>query len=252
MRIKPRTAEHFYKSGNNFVSICVDCSRVGRSSEIAKDIKKGFIRCNHCQTLKQANTHNYYPSDRLKSGFKGTCKVCSREAESPKHYQKLLLFEHGFKKCSKSLEVKKTTKFYVDPRYLGGISNKCIFCEATRQREYRKSTYEIRLEKERSYRKRNRHIYNANKKDRQRALPKWLSEEQKKEMHKIYQDANLLSTLTGIEHEVDHIVPIKHPSACGLHVPWNLEVVPLQTNRRKGNRADLTLLEFSSPNGTSR
>lgn len=35
---------------------------------------------------------------------------------------------------------------------------------------------------------------------------------------------------------IDHIIPITHPRVCGLHVPWNLAVVPHGTNASKSNR----------------
>lgn len=41
--------------------------------------------------------------------------------------------------------------------------------------------------------------------------------------------------MTGVQHSVDHIVPLQHPQVCGLHVPANLRVIPLAVNVRKGN-----------------
>ena len=64
------------------------------------------------------------------------------------------------------------------------------------------------------------------------ARPKWTNLE---EIDKIYQTARQLTIETGIPHEVDHIVPIRHPLVCGLHVEYNLRVVTAQENNKKSN-----------------
>jgi 5-methylcytosine-specific restriction endonuclease McrA len=40
----------------------------------------------------------------------------------------------------------------------------------------------------------------------------------------------LLSSILGIPHEVDHIIPL---AKGGLHHPSNLQVIPASVNRRK-------------------
>ena len=51
----------------------------------------------------------------------------------------------------------------------------------------------------------------------------------------IYAEAKRLSDETGVPHEVDHIIPLQSRYVCGLHIPCNLQVVPRDLNRRKGN-----------------
>lgn len=49
-------------------------------------------------------------------------------------------------------------------------------------------------------------------------------------------DAERLTQPTGVLHHVDHIVPLKSPFVCGLHVAENLQVLTASDNSRKGNR----------------
>jgi flagellum-specific peptidoglycan hydrolase FlgJ len=52
----------------------------------------------------------------------------------------------------------------------------------------------------------------------------------------IYDEAQRISRETGIKHHVDHIIPLKGKTVCGLHVSWNLRVIPGVENIRKGAR----------------
>ena len=69
-----------------------------------------------------------------------------------------------------------------------------------------------------------------------RATPKWLTREQRGEIVAFYKEAHRMSQETGVKHHVDHIVPLGGVGICGLHVPWNLQVITATDNLKKGNR----------------
>jgi 5-methylcytosine-specific restriction endonuclease McrA len=68
------------------------------------------------------------------------------------------------------------------------------------------------------------------------ATPKWLSAEQKLDIRLKYRLAIELSRRTGIRHAVDHLIPLQGEEVCGLHVPWNLEVITQDENLKKSNK----------------
>lgn len=67
------------------------------------------------------------------------------------------------------------------------------------------------------------------------AEPAWLSDSEKRRIALIYQLSRTKSQWTGVPHEVDHVVPLAGEDVCGLHVPWNLKVIPAADNRAKCN-----------------
>lgn len=78
---------------------------------------------------------------------------------------------------------------------------------------------------------------NSARKDQVKAAtPRWLTETQLKEIEGIFLEAQLREQEEGVPYEVDHVVPIKGKDVCGLHVPWNLQVLPKSDNRRKSNK----------------
>lgn len=71
-----------------------------------------------------------------------------------------------------------------------------------------------------------------------KAMPGWLTREDKKAISVVYAEAALATAQTGVPHDVDHIMPLRGKALCGLHVPWNLQVLPAHKNREKSNLVD--------------
>ena len=65
---------------------------------------------------------------------------------------------------------------------------------------------------------------------KRKATPPWLNKAHFAEIRKIYEEAS------AINYHVDHIIPLRGVNVSGLHVPWNLQLLPPSENLRKGNR----------------
>lgn len=75
-----------------------------------------------------------------------------------------------------------------------------------------------------------------------RAMPHWLTDADRAAIAAKFTEAKRLSRETGIKHHVDHEVPLKGKTVSGLHVPWNLQVIPASENHRKWNKFDADLV----------
>jgi hypothetical protein len=82
-----------------------------------------------------------------------------------------------------------------------------------------------------------RYALNAIRRSRKiQACPKWVTKEDHERIKETYKKAISLSKTTGIKFEVDHIIPLQGEIVCGLHVPWNLQVIPKSENIKKSNK----------------
>jgi len=66
-----------------------------------------------------------------------------------------------------------------------------------------------------------------------RAMPWWVD---RAEIRSIYAEAAQKTIETGVVYSVDHIYPLKGKTVCGLHVPWNLQIITKRDNCRKATK----------------
>jgi len=118
----------------------------------------------------------------------------------------------------------------------------CKECHRAFQRERRANKDILRrdLDQQKEYRQRRRgHRRKNDNDDRARGInrmPAWLTPDHHQQMKDIYELAHDCTIMTGEVHTVDHIVPLCGFNVSGLHVPWNLQVLPADLNWSKARR----------------
>lgn len=74
-----------------------------------------------------------------------------------------------------------------------------------------------------------------------KAVPKWLTEKMKIDMEVKYLIATTCTKASKgrVVYHVDHIVPLQGKNVCGLHVPWNLQILTAKDNITKNNKLEV-------------
>ena len=162
--------------------------------------------CSRCETLKSINVFT-----SKSRAFKHWCGDCVLEYN-----------EHYYQKNSEVIKKNSLENYYNN--HEAGI-------------EYRQNYYYENKEDFREYKQRNRGAMRANdaryRAAKLQATPPWVD---LKEIRKIYEEADKLTRETGVQSSVDHIHPLQGKISCGLHVPWNLQIITLAENCSKGNK----------------
>jgi len=156
---------------------------------------------------------------------KGGCVLCSRATKA--RY-----------KARHVVKIKVDRATYRKTKHVAGAT-----VRATKKAERRATLRARRAKAKRAWKVRNRGAVNASTAGRfaakMHATPPWANKFFIKEAYHL---AALRSDMMGFKWEVDHILPLRHKLFCGLHVEYNLRVIPRADNMKKGNRAPPELL----------
>lgn len=159
---------------------------------------------------------------------------------------------HPGKICTKCLSFKEADKFGKESRAKDGLRSACTSCRVKGNAPWNKANADRKAIYGKRYREANREYVKikqwayallnpekiAAKKARRRAaelrrVPAWAD---KLEIVQVYEACELMTLVTGVPHEVDHILPLRGKYVSGLHVASNLQIITRTENRSKANK----------------
>lgn len=131
------------------------------------------------------------------------------------------LYLYGYKYCYQCSKVKDINQFGFTKHRVFNLNSRCKPCAVILSTEYINNNKDKKRSRDAS-----------RKALLIRAQPAWLSDKQKADILHFYSQAWQLGL------EVDHIVPLRNKNVCGLHVPWNLQLLSRSANAAKNNKFD--------------
>lgn len=144
------------------------------------------------------------------------------------------------KRCKKCCEDKPRADFQPRQKMADRLRAECRKCSSKGARESRERRRESYNKYQREYRRANNlngSEYTMQRRvTKKKAAPPWLTKDDKQAMKALYLIRRRASDCSGISLHVDHIVPLTSPLVCGLHVPWNLRIIPARQNIIKRNK----------------
>lgn len=151
--------------------------------------------CTKCQTNKPLN--GFYKRLRSPNGVEAMCKVCRLE-----HNRKWV-------EVNKDRHSELTSSWYERNKDQHLVNSKQWYA-SNRHRKLATTT--------------------AREQRCKQATPVWVDKEAVLAM---YEEAQRKTLETGIQHDVDHIIPLQGKLVSGLHVQHNLQVITSAENKRK-------------------
>jgi len=193
--------------------------------------------CSKCKIEKPVE--EFSKDKKRRGGLHYWCKECEKEyqKEYQKEYRKANSeYQKEWKKANPG-KIQEYNKDYrkANPDKIQEYNKDYRKANPESSKEWRKANPEYNKE----WRKANpdkKNAHNAKRRSKKlQATPPWLTKEHLSAIRMYYTESKALEKGTGIKHHVDHIVPLQGENVCGLHVPWNLQVLTASENSAKSN-----------------
>lgn len=193
---------------------CCRCKQLFSLDSFHKDKTKPDGHSYSCKRCKLTSLKAAYDADPIAAAQKSKAK---RDSETP------IQREDRLTKANVRM-----SKYYYD-NHEQQLLKQATYRETRREvhKEYVKEHYQLnRADYIRRARERREHLT-------EEATPSWAN---KAAMDTFWDHATLMTDLTGVPYEVDHIIPINNPVVCGFNCEQNLRVVTATVNRSKSNK----------------
>lgn len=213
--------------------------------------------CGKCKVSKPV--HEFYKRTKSKDGLCHKCKQCANEYTKQyieKNKQKVSDRQKKYYALTIEKQKKYAVEYYIKNKERA-IEKSLLYYQQNRDKilekrnenkefynkksnDYYHSNKEKCAQKHKEWKKLNRARLTAKQNERytsqRKRTPVWLTDKDKAQMTRFYEQAAELSAATGIKHHVDHIIPLHGETVSGLHVPQNLQVLNYIENIRKKNK----------------
>ncbi len=204
---------------------CNKCKKLKLFSDFHRDRSKEDGYRTTCKECKSLSDKNYKLNNRESIKQKDAAYYLANKekcnSNSKRYYeenkQRLIAFQRQYNLERRDKVLNYLRDYYKERKLSGEYF--------TKYREYYLENKEYFLE--RAARRR------ASKLN---ATPPWLTKQDFEQIKELYEITKAFKLYTGEEYHVDHIIPLQGENVCGLHVPWNLQVISAKENLSKHNK----------------
>jgi hypothetical protein len=197
-------------------------------------------RCTECNRL---DARKRYHADAeaarayVRAWRKSSPERIAKEREKVNRYKE---------ENKEALAQKQFEKYHADPEKYRARTRKWVKenreKHLAQRKAWRQKNIEAERERSRLWVLRNPHKNAADSAKQRaaklRATPAWADKNELLVFYTLARDAEKMVP-GDVKFHVDHIVPLRGKHVCGLHVPWNLQILEQSENCSKGNKFDV-------------